>query len=383
MEMLYCEDNWQFTWGRMHYMMFVLNNSSYIFIPRLKRPSARAPEHRRQSSRLKFEECQLSQVISKVSVSVCASTSRSEERVQSDTRKYLRKPKLGYTFQGGFSVRLDEWVLIEGLTHQDRGLKGRERKRSGSCGWRVRIECALWDQLKWARVIVTPFGYCNRMAPRASAEVPSCWYQINRVSLRHHANLLVSTSKLMPALSSFITYRPGKKAKAAIRSPFSLLRGDSATASSSTSHHQFAPPAPEVVRVVEQNVVEPDVIDINHSHYSDDGIPSASIEQQDGFDNPRSSSQLNLSASPQVELDIDLSSNGFSDWLEAFSSGDPKKEAFAKRRLTRHPIAKIDELKEGKSRASSEDMDVSCKFQLHLCHRILLSQRPSMMISYQ
>ena len=55
MEMLYCEDNWQFTWGRMQYMMFVLNNSSYIFIPRLKRPSARAPEHRRQSSRLKFE----------------------------------------------------------------------------------------------------------------------------------------------------------------------------------------------------------------------------------------------------------------------------------------------------------------------------------------
>lgn len=154
------------------------------------------------------------------------------------------------------------------------------------------------------------------------------------------------------------------------------------TPSASTSHQQFTPPAPEVV---EQNVVEPDVIDINHSHYSDDGLPSASTEHAT-FDDPRSSSQLNLSASPQVELDIDLSSNGFSDWLEAFSSGDPKREALAKRRLSRHPVSKIDELKEGVD-ISSEDMfealDVSCNIHLHLCHRILLSQRPNMMISYQ
>jgi hypothetical protein len=173
----------------------------------------------------------------------------------------------------------------------------------------------------------------------------------------------------MPALSSFITYRPGKKAKAAIRSPFSLLRGDSATASSSTSHQPFTPPTPEVVEPI---VVEPDVIDINHSHYSDDGIRSASFEQ-DGFDNPRSSSQLNLSASPQVELDIDLSSNGFSDWLEAFSGGDP---ALAKRRFTRNQVSRIGELKGGEGEAdrgpsSSEDMvtsfqalDVSCKISV-------------------
>lgn len=154
--------------------------------------------------------------------------------------------------------------------------------------------------------------------------------------------------------------------------PFSLLRGDSAIASSSTPHRPFTPP----------NVVEPDVIDINHSHYSDSRTPSTSFEQQDVFDNPRSS-QLNLSTSPQVELDIDLSSNGFSDWLEAFSDRDPKKEAKAKRRMTRltHPVSlnvELDELKEGEGEtgrgpSSSEDMvaslqpmDVSCKVQLNL-----------------
>lgn len=165
----------------------------------------------------------------------------------------------------------------------------------------------------------------------------------------------------MPALSSFITYRPGKKAKAAIRSPFSLLRGDSATASSSSALHlPFIPPTQEVVEPI---VVEPDVIDINHSHHSDDGIPSASFDQE-VFDNNRSSSQPNCSVSPQVKLDIDLSSNGFSDWLEAFSSGDPKKEAFAKRRLSRLNLTpamnlKLDELKEGQGEASSEDIVAS------------------------
>lgn len=196
----------------------------------------------------------------------------------------------------------------------------------------------------------------------------------------------------MPALPSFITYRPGKKAKAAIRAPFSLLRGDSSTASSSTSHQPFTPTT---------DVVEPDVIDINHFNYSDSRNPSSSFEQ-DVLDNPRSS-QPSLSASPQVELDIDISSNGFSDWLEAFSNGDPKKEAQAKKRLTRliHPGSlnvKLEELKEAEAEpdrgaSSEEDMDadlqavdVSCKVQLHLWHRILLCHhplRPSMMIYYR
>ena len=179
----------------------------------------------------------------------------------------------------------------------------------------------------------------------------------------------------MPALSSFIAYRPGKRAKAAIKAPFSLLRGDSSTASSSASHQPFTPSD-----VVEQ----PDVIDINHSHFSldsDGPDPKASFEQ-DVLDDARSY-QLNLSTSPQVELDIDLSSNGFSDWLEAFSTGDAKKEVQTKRRMTRlnHPASEnveFEDLKEGVSEAdrgalSSEDivaslrsMDVSCKFQIHL-----------------
>lgn len=170
--------------------------------------------------------------------------------------------------------------------------------------------------------------------------------------------------------------------------PFSLLRGDGSTASSSTSYQPFTPP----------DVVEPDVIDINQSHYQDVRNPSVSFEQ-DVFDNPRSSSQHNLSTSPQVELDIDLSSNGFSDWLEAFSSGDPKKDVQAKRRLTRLNSlnVKLEAFKAGESEpdrgAPSEDMvaslqamDVSCNFHLLFVHRILLSHhppRPSLMICYK
>lgn len=193
----------------------------------------------------------------------------------------------------------------------------------------------------------------------------------------HVANNRLLTSPIpivMPALSSFIPYRPGKRAKAAIKAPFSLLHRDSSTASSSASHQPFTPP----------DVVEPpDVIDINHSHFSLDSDREdhkASFEQ-DVLDSPRSY-QLNLSTSPQVELDIDLSSNGFSDWLEAFSGGDSKKEAKMKRRLTRlnHPVSldvRLEGLKEGEGEtdrgaSSSEDMaaslrtmDVSCKVQIH------------------
>ena len=143
------------------------------------------------------------------------------------------------------------------------------------------------------------------------------------------------------------------------------------------------------------------LFDINHSNYSDGRNPSSSFEQ-DVLDNPRSS-QPSLSTSPQVELDIDIPSNGFSDWLEAFSNGDPKKEALAKKRLTRliHPASlnvKLGELKEAEAEpdrgvSSEEDMvadlhavDVSYKVQLHLWHRILLCHhplRPSMMIYYK
>lgn len=140
MEMLYCEDNWQFTWGRMQYMMFVLNNTSCIFIPRLKRPSARAPEHRRQSSRLKFEECQLSQVISKVSVSVCASASRSEERVQSDTWKIPEEAETWIHVSGWFQ-RSPWWVSPHRRTHSSR--QRTERKREKEI-WQLWLESENW-----------------------------------------------------------------------------------------------------------------------------------------------------------------------------------------------------------------------------------------------
>lgn len=185
----------------------------------------------------------------------------------------------------------------------------------------------------------------------------------------------------MPALSSLIGYRPGKKAKAAIRAPFLLLRGDSTTTSSttSTSHQHFTPT---------------EVIDINHSRYSldvDSGNPSTSLDQDvsDVCNDPRPSQHipstpppLNPSTSPQVELDIDLSSNGFSDWLEAFNGPDPRKDA-KMNLLTRLKNSlslnvELEELKEGEDEvdrgaSSSEDiitsleaMDVSAKVQIHL-----------------
>jgi len=190
----------------------------------------------------------------------------------------------------------------------------------------------------------------------------------------------------MPALPSFITYRPGKKAKAAIKAPFSLLRGDNNSTTSSTS---------------QQQPTTTDVIDINNSRYSldfDGGKPSGSFEQ-DVFDDLRSS-QLNLTTgpSPQVELDIDLSSNVFSDWLEAFSGADTKQkqEAIAShlKRLThlKNSVSlnvKREKSKESEDEAnghedlassSSEDVaasiraiDVSSKIQKHLYHQILLA----------
>ena len=113
---------------------------------------------------------------------------------------------------------------------------------------------------------------------------------------------------VMPVCPSFIYY-PGKKAKAAIRVPFSLLHGDNATTTSSTTSHQ----------------PETDVIDINHHSLDFDIGKPASTYEQDVFANSRSS-QHNLT-SPHVELDIDLSPNVLSDWLEAFSGMEGKQEA--------------------------------------------------------
>ena len=166
----------------------------------------------------------------------------------------------------------------------------------------------------------------------------------------------------MPALSSLIVYRPGKKARAAIKAPFSLLRGESSTAPSTTSHQRSTPT---------------EVIDINHSRFTldiDAGNPPVS-SKQDVCANPKpSSSQLDLSASPQVELDIDLSSNGFSDWLEAFNGPDAKREARMNRLTPMKHSFSLKGLRDGAS--SSEEivtsLDVSSKVRTHLYYYILL-----------
>jgi hypothetical protein len=121
----------------------------------------------------------------------------------------------------------------------------------------------------------------------------------------------------MPAFSSLISYRRGKRTKATIlKVPFSLLRGDSTTTTSSAnSHQQFK---------------ATDVIDINNSTRSsldfDVGKPF------EVSDDPEST-QHNLSTgtSPQVELDIDLSNDFSSEWLQTIS-GDAKQAAM--KRLT-------------------------------------------------
>jgi hypothetical protein len=177
----------------------------------------------------------------------------------------------------------------------------------------------------------------------------------------------------MPALSSLIAYRPGKRAKAAIKAPFSLLRGDSATASSVSTTTRS---------VSQEHFTQSDVIDINHSPQSLD-IDGGNPLEQHVFVSPESS-QHNPSSSPHVELDIDLSSNGFSDWLEAFNGTEIKKDAHMKR-LTRLKNSvsldvKLEELKEDEAEVDrgallSEDtftslqtMDVSFRVQIHLWH---------------
>lgn len=152
----------------------------------------------------------------------------------------------------------------------------------------------------------------------------------------------------MPPLSSFITYRPVKKAKAAIKAPFSLLRGDT---SSTISHQQFT-----------------DVIDINNSFDFDGGRPTPSFDQ-DVFDDPQSSHHnLSSDTSPQVELDIDLSPNGFSDWLKSFSDTDHKQDIATLKRFTRLRNSmslnpKHEKLKQGAGEAEVPSKDIDASIQ--------------------
>jgi len=108
----------------------------------------------------------------------------------------------------------------------------------------------------------------------------------------------------MPALPSFITYKPGRKTKAAIKAPFFLLRGEPSTSSATASPVQNSVPA--------------DVIDIN------DHSPSYSLDFDGGkpidiYENPIVDEVLRYrpagTASPQVQLDIDFSEETLTNWF--------------------------------------------------------------------
>lgn len=113
----------------------------------------------------------------------------------------------------------------------------------------------------------------------------------------------------MPALPSFINYKSGRKTKAVIKSPFSLLRGEQASAS---------PPVP----VPPTNFAATEVIDINDQggRYSDldfdGGKPIDEYEKNIVDEEPFIPRPVN-SASPQVQLDIDLSPEALTDWFAA------------------------------------------------------------------
>jgi hypothetical protein len=116
----------------------------------------------------------------------------------------------------------------------------------------------------------------------------------------------------MPALPSFINYKPGRKTRAAIKSPFSLLRGDPSASTATASPLQ--------------NLITEDVIDINdnpsrHSLDFDGGKPI------DTYDNTLMGERLGQRAeiaSPQVQLpDIDFSREPLTDW---FSANFPQSE---------------------------------------------------------
>ncbi|KDR77312.1 hypothetical protein GALMADRAFT_246668 [Galerina marginata CBS 339.88] len=124
----------------------------------------------------------------------------------------------------------------------------------------------------------------------------------------------------MPALPSFITYKPGRRTKAAIKSPFSLLRGEPSTS--------FIPPP---VPPLPPSYVHAEVIDINDQgpRYSldfDGGKPIDESEKNLVDEEPRYK-RPDPSASPQVQLDIDVSPEALTDWFAANFLSEPFTEA--------------------------------------------------------
>ncbi|CAA7269931.1 unnamed protein product [Cyclocybe aegerita] len=113
----------------------------------------------------------------------------------------------------------------------------------------------------------------------------------------------------MPALPSFITSRKGK---VAFKSPFTLLRGEQSTPASVQVAVPAVPPHPLADEVLVIN-------DRNARHYSldfDGGQPIDEYET-DIIDEELRNPRPNNAPTPQVQLDIDLSPEGLTDWFAA------------------------------------------------------------------
>ncbi|KAJ3515608.1 hypothetical protein NLJ89_g1656 [Agrocybe chaxingu] len=113
----------------------------------------------------------------------------------------------------------------------------------------------------------------------------------------------------MPALPSFITNRKGK---VAFKSAFTLLRGEHSTPASVQPAVPAAPPHPLADEILVIN-------DRNARHYSldfDGGQPIDEYET-DIIDEELRNPRPNNAPTPQVQLDIDLSPEGLTDWFAA------------------------------------------------------------------
>ena len=115
-------------------------------------------------------------------------------------------------------------------------------------------------------------------------------------------------------MPSFINYKPGRKTKVGIKSPFSLLRGEQQPAPS--------PPIPGPSNLSTTQFAASEVIDINDQggRYSDldfdGGKPIDESEKNLVDEEPVLPRPVN-SPLPQVQLDIDLSPEALTDWFAA------------------------------------------------------------------
>ncbi|PPQ92532.1 hypothetical protein CVT25_010365 [Psilocybe cyanescens] len=144
----------------------------------------------------------------------------------------------------------------------------------------------------------------------------------------------------MAPLSSFINSKSGRKAKSVIKSPFAYLRGEPSTLP--------IPPIP--VLPPPQSFDSTEVIDINDqgTRYSldfDGGKPIDEYEKDlvDQQRLPRADSTV----SPQVQLDIDLSPDGLTDWFPSsflrnstYNAAPAKEQAYVGGSGLRNEVSK-------------------------------------------